>query len=385
MTGEPTLRCRPNSTTMNDEMPNLDFLRAIAVLLVVASHLAYYFGLMDIGAFRIIRTGALGVLFFFVHTCCVLMMSLERQWRRQTPLKLFGSFITRRIFRIYPLSITVVILIAIFHLPQEAVLPGRFQSASLSAATIFSNLTLLHVSGQWVLGVLWSLPYEMAMYLLLPWIFLFVFAHRTCWRIGALWLVAVVGSILILEILKWPHRDYFCEYVPCFLPGIIAFQLRRTRRRRQFPAPLWIGTILSVVPVYMYRLDLFGNYRFTNWLICLVIGVAIPFFGQISQRWIAAPSRYVAKYSYGIYLTHFFCIWLAFEQLHHLLAKVARVGVFVVLVAGLPIVFYHLVEEPMILVGKRWAKSFEMAYESWIESRTMAGVPMCCRWLLRVR
>lgn len=43
-----------------------------------------------------------------------------------------------------------------------------------------------------------------------------------------------------------------------------------------------------------------------------MLGASAPFFAQITARWITEPSRTIAKYSFGIYLTHFFCIWLTF-------------------------------------------------------------------------
>jgi peptidoglycan/LPS O-acetylase OafA/YrhL len=371
-TGNPALEQSTRTGNMDGDMPNLDLLRAVAVSLVLAGHLTFFLGYIDMGPFRLFRMGDLGVQFFFVHTCFVLMLSLERYWKGQTPLELFGSFMIRRAFRIYPLSITVVLIIVIFRLPQARALPGHFYGATLSAGTIFSNLTLIHTSEPWVLGMLWTLPYEMAMYLLLPWIFLFVSRTRSSARAVALWLMAIVGSIVILAWLKWSLSDYFFEYTPCFLSGVIAYCLTKTRRRPQFPALLWIGAIGSVFPLHFYRRELLGDYRFKNWLVCLVIGLAIPCFSQISQKWITIPSHYIAKYSYGIYLTHFFCIWLAFEKLHHVLAKFARLGVFVVLAAGLPVLFYHLLEEPMILVGKRLAKRFETAYENRMESKSAA-------------
>ena len=83
------------------ESTNLDFLRAVAVLLVFCSHL------YDISTGKgaewtfVWHLGQLGVLMFFVHTCLVLMCSLERSsvqgWR------MFASFYIRRAFRLYPL------------------------------------------------------------------------------------------------------------------------------------------------------------------------------------------------------------------------------------------------------------------------------------------
>ena len=63
---------------------------------------------------------------FFVHTCFVLMLSLERQWKNQAPTELFSSLMIRRIFRIYPLSLCVVSLIVALRLPLAELNPGRF-------------------------------------------------------------------------------------------------------------------------------------------------------------------------------------------------------------------------------------------------------------------
>jgi peptidoglycan/LPS O-acetylase OafA/YrhL len=110
-------------------MPNLDFLRAVAVLLVLFSHLTYFAGFLSFGRFRVNWMGPVGVYFFFVHTCFVLMLSLERQYKGQGAFQLFGSFMIRRIFRIYPLSIAAVLLIVFFHLPQAELYPRHFVGA----------------------------------------------------------------------------------------------------------------------------------------------------------------------------------------------------------------------------------------------------------------
>jgi peptidoglycan/LPS O-acetylase OafA/YrhL len=55
------------------ESPNLDLLRATAVLTVFLAHL-----LIGLGVKPREEVGAAGVLIFFVHTSLVLMMSLSR-------------------------------------------------------------------------------------------------------------------------------------------------------------------------------------------------------------------------------------------------------------------------------------------------------------------
>src|SRR5689334_16455875 len=97
-----------SATSQAVELPNLDLLRAFAVLAVVTDH-----GLTMVAAslrFEVTpfvwHLGRVGVLMFFVHTSLVLMQSMAR-----TPLdgwRLFANFYTRRAFRIYPLSVLCI-------------------------------------------------------------------------------------------------------------------------------------------------------------------------------------------------------------------------------------------------------------------------------------
>jgi peptidoglycan/LPS O-acetylase OafA/YrhL len=117
--------------------------------------------------------------------------------------------------------------------------------------------------------------------------------------------------------------------------------------------PLWVGLLAASFLIL-------GGYLQTKWVTCLLLGVAVPFFSRISASWLVAASHFIAKYSYGIYLAHFFCIWFAFERLGNLSALV-KIPLFVALTIGLPVLFYHLLEEPMIRAGKRVAKSYARA------------------------
>ena len=76
---------------------NLDFLRSVAVLLVIGFHLAKLFN-WQFGRLRVTDFGLLGVMLFFVHTTVVLMFSLERQ-RASSNAPLFLPFMVRRCFR----------------------------------------------------------------------------------------------------------------------------------------------------------------------------------------------------------------------------------------------------------------------------------------------
>ena len=348
----------PSSHEKSD-LPNLDFMRAVAVLLVLFGQLTYLGGITNLGPLTTYWMGAMGVRFFFVHTCLVLMLSLERQWKKQGGAELFTSFMIRRIFRIYPLSVAIVFFVVALRLPMAVIAPSRFFGLPLHPALIVSNLLLVQGPGHSILGPMWSLPYEMAMYVILPWLFLFLYPNKSHWRISAVWLISVLSCLAFLSYAGRTNAEYFFLYIPCFLPGVVAFQLQRTQRQR-LPSILWPELVLGIVLLSLYRQTLIGNGWFKSWILCLSLGLAVPFFDQISARWLRVPSFLIAKYSYGIYLTHFFCLWFALDRLHNSVPPLARLALFAVFVTVLPVLFYHLLEEPMILLGKRVAKRFEM-------------------------
>lgn len=344
------------------DLPNMDFMRAVAVLLVLFGHLTYFLGLMNWGPLKIILAGIMGVQIFFVHTCFVLMLSLERQWKNQPAAELFKSFMVRRIFRIYPLSICVISLVVAFRLPMAELQSGKFVAMPLHPALIVSNLLLVQSSRNSILGPTWSLPYEMAMYLFLPLLFLLLYPNKSYLRLVGSWLLFVLAGLAFLSYFGGGTNN-FLLYVPCFLPGVIAYQLQRTSRR-QLPAIAWPGVVIGIVLLYLWNQNLLSDSWSKGWIACLALGMSAPFFAQISSPWLTEPSRLIAKYSYGVYLTHFFCIWLMFDRLHYVLPRAARLPLFASMVVLLPIVFYHLLEEPLTQLGKRVAKKFESRRET---------------------
>lgn len=344
------------------EYSNLDLLRAIAVLLVFLGHLTLFHGLLTLGPFHLILMGTLGVMLFFVHTCLVLMQSLERQWKRyfqQFPNNTSGGFLffvefmMRRCFRIYPLSVVVILLILAFRLPLATISPGHFVGFSPDFGDILANLFLVQNLSRRspLLGPIWSLPYELQMYLFLPFLFLLLWPNRSLWRVAAAWIIALFLALMVLRV--WPNPNIVL-FLPCFLPGVFAYQLQRIVKPR-LSSILWPSMVL--IPVLVFLLSKPGMNWIEKWALCLVIGLTAPFFHQITHPWLVASSRSIAKYSYGIYLTHFFSIWFSFEYLSstHL---AFRVVVFLLLATGLPVLFYHLFEQPMIDLGKRLADRY---------------------------
>ena len=279
-----------------DPIRNLDFLRAVAVLMVVCAH---FFGLgpdwLDKGFVRLHLLGLGGVMLFFVHTSLVLMMSLERMLQEarqnaQSWRSIVISFYIRRVFRIYPLSICIILLTVLLHIPQDPFFPYIKLSLSEVAANLLlvQNLTKMRDA----IGPLWSLPWEVQMYVTLP--FLFMLA-----RTRKLWALALLGAAVVLVnaggIAAGMRVVRIIDNVPCFLSGVLAYMLIRRRTLPKLPSWLWPVALAALIAAA----TLFGDWTmwkayWGRWAVCLAVGLLIPISAicpRVGYRISLTPSR----------------------------------------------------------------------------------------------
>jgi peptidoglycan/LPS O-acetylase OafA/YrhL len=327
------------------DSPNLDLLRAIAVGLVVVSHLGLNLGWGG-ARYDIEVLGRVGVGIFFVHTCLVLMMSLERQGGTALP------FLIRRAFRIYPLAIAAVLVAAL----------GKWLwNQPLSGLEVLSNLLLIqNVTGHASMpGPLWSLPFEVQMYLFLPLLFGVTHAPKAAGRLVLLW-AGFVAAVSIAWAAGWSLS--LLEYVPCFLPGVLAYALGRRVKARFSPvvmfAPVAVGVaaIPTLVASGVPQTPLL-------WVLCAALGLSIPLCRQLDAAWLARAAKVVATYSYGIYLTHMLALWLGLVAMaaHH---WTIQLGTSLIMLAGLAYAAYHGIEKHGIKLGVRLARRIPVTYPS---------------------
>ena len=214
------------------------------------------------------------MLIFFVHTCMVLMMSLERHHES------WSSFMVRRVFRIFPLSMAVVLAVNLLGIPDLTGLPHSMAPVHLGWRGVAANLLLVqNFSGHpSTPSVLWSLPYEIQMYTLLPALFILAIGNRLR-TLLAIWIGAM--GLEVLQRLTIGPEPQFLGYVPCFVPGVIAFALLR-RVKPKVPAwtwPLFLGVLIGV--------SLSFRFKGANPVVCLTLGLAIPLFRQLPEGMLA--------------------------------------------------------------------------------------------------
>jgi peptidoglycan/LPS O-acetylase OafA/YrhL len=327
--------------------PNLDLLRAVAVLCVFVSHLLDVFGIRSFGSL-----GRVGVILFFVHTSYVLMGSLERlQSDAGSNWQLVTGFWCRRFFRIYPLSILFVVLIAIFRIPGEpgAVYEWLGWKAFLSNLALIQNVTYDYN----ILGVLWTLPLEVQMYVMLPVLYFAVRGGRRYVSLG-LWVVSVVLALVIPGISE--RLDVF-RYGPCFTSGIVAYDLIRSRNWRwALPAWVWpVGVAAAILWFGPHDNIHLGLKIQRAWGVSLLLGVLYANVREGSYGVLRPVLHWTAEHSYGIYLSHTIVMGFAFYTLSGAPMWV-RIPVLIVGSIGLPALLYVAVEKPLIQVGGRVAR-----------------------------
>ena len=278
---------------------------------------------------------------FFVHTSLVLMMSLQRS--NAEGLDLFKSFYIRRFFRIYPLSAVCVLVVYFTHYRPSA----NFVYVTWTAKELFANLLLVQnlVFARDMIYVLWSLPIEVQMYVVLP--FLFLLARKSRLRtFFLLWCATVVLAMI------QPHvsgRLNVLSYTPCFIPGVIAWMLI-SRSKTRLPGYLWPFAIV-IISIVWFLSDR-TNEMYYRWAFALLLGLAIPQFSEIPWAWLKVVGKTIAKYSYGVYLSHMFVMSIAFIVIRN---RFAQWSVFLLLAVFLPYAMYHLIEDPGIQLGKKFA------------------------------
>lgn len=348
----------PNLEMRSGKSANLDFLRSVAVLLVFACH---YFtiknGTGSPGSF-LWHIGRLGVLIFFVHTSLVLMWSLERV--SITSNRMVAPFYVRRIMRIYPLSIVCVLFAYIFD--------ARWVPANLSQNLTLAQYLTSRASAVFpnILGSLWTLPLEVEMYLALPILFLLL-RHRSLIFLAGLW-AACAGLALVQP--RWGDQLLLLRFVPCFLGGVVTWRLIRNGVRGQLPGWLWPAGIAAASMIWMAAGDRVRPLFMAVFGVAL--GLLVPLFQEMASIRIGAVSKVIARYSYGIYLTHFPIMvyvlsapspghprfrWIPPLPVIRHGARPLDLLLVLVMTGIASFVLYHVVEDPGIRLGRmlsRW-------------------------------
>jgi peptidoglycan/LPS O-acetylase OafA/YrhL len=273
------------------------------------------------------------------------------------------NFLVRRAFRIYPLCWAAILLVlgtSLTDLPNDSL-------HALGWRGILANLLLVQNlfksrSVPSIIGPLWSLPWEVQMYLVLP--FFFAVLRRFNWlgTVFLIWLgatmLAVVGTQPQLSHMAWTL------FPPMFIAGMVSYRLlmRKSAQPRAYALPAW-GWPLFVLILFVIEPLLVGGHEMyspvsaaINSCNCFVLSLAIPSFHELTAGWIVRPAQQIAKYSYSVYLLHVPAIIFCFLYFPDL-PLALKIPVALAFTALLSFVSFHVIEDPFIRLGKRLTQS----------------------------
>lgn len=233
-------------------IPSLDGLRAISILLVVASHLGGTVGfpLSHYVTAGVVNVGALGVSVFFVISG-FLITGLLLSEQEQTGGIALGRFYYRRTMRIMPPYFAFVAFVAIAPWANWVQLrPGDLWHA----LTYTMNY---HPDRGWPLGHTWSLAVEEQFYLLWPMGLLLLGRRRAAWF--AITVIALAPLVRVFEVM--------------LLPSDSILRLSQGQSFETVADALAVGCVLALLRVELWGQLWYRRLLASRW--CMLLPVVV--------------------------------------------------------------------------------------------------------------
>ncbi len=341
----------------------LDGVRALAVVLVICSH----FPLPALSG------GWIGVDIFFVLSGYLITSILVREFDRTSSIRL-GQFYLRRVLRLYPALVAMLIVGAFFYgsLGDGGTLLGYLRTAAYSGLYIENFIVGYTGNAHGNIGHTWSLALEEQFYLLWAPVLLL------CLRRGRSVLPSLIGGILLsTALLEWatgPNDGIPLTYfrpetranellLGCLLAVLLPGIQRRLEPMRWVRAAITPLALLALAGVEAFVAH---NTRITRYPLeeiwaglaaaLLIVGLTVGSERSVTTRMFRTwPMVSIGRISYGMYLWLLPVVVVLPIYWHpwHGNPYVASVGTMAVIIA-IATVSYFVVERPFLRLKERF-------------------------------
>lgn len=350
-----------------EHRPELDGIRAIAVIAVVAFHSYVVIALFG--------GGWLGVDVFFVLSGYLITALLLAENTRTGTLDL-RSFWVRRLLRLFP-ALLVALTIGVFFYPvlsADGTLLGYLRTVGASVSYLENLIFGLTGNEVGKFGHTWSLAVEMQFYLLWPPVLLWLLRRRaalTTWILGG-----IVVSYVLVVLQSGPEDGRFS--VAYYMPWTRAYELlagalvavllaRRTGTPSTAEPRRWTGWLIMVglglVFLVAATYSIYTDSRVLTWespLVAALTALLLVHLAEVRTSGVGAllawaPLVWIGKVSYGIYLFHYPVLWVLRDHgigtEHASVAFVLGLGISTVLAAA----SFYVVEQPVLRLKRRFS------------------------------
>ncbi|WP_281347582.1 acyltransferase family protein [Marinicella rhabdoformis] len=371
------------------KIPELDGLRALAIIMVLYFHFAtfyrehhgsYFNHLFSDLIQRIMFNGWLGVDLFFVLSGYLIFHHLNSsQEHKPSP----SRYALKRVLRTFPLYYAMLLLVALKLTPYHHTTAG-FLDYVIHLAFLQDYI------GTTVLVPLWSLATEEKFYLLAP--FLLLFLKRISHKKGLLILVTVILLLNATKAILIYQSENITNYITFFtqfrapfhfaitsiLMGVIVallcqrrqYQIRTFWLKSSLLNAYWlIFSILLIIVITCFT----NLYQTTDWQwVNLMHLIMVTCFGLIVWHVTTHSGitylkcltgrflRIVSVLSYALYLTHYAVLpWTYRLHIAYIFSEEAWVhaSTFALIYIGLTVIFslilHYIVEKPFLILKAR--------------------------------
>jgi len=371
----PLINSLSTTKTLIKKLPyraDVDGLRAIAVLAVIASHLPEKF----------LPSGFLGVDVFFAISGFVVTASLLNQRRTKLP-QLYVGFLARRIKRLMP-ALTLCVAVTGFVVLATDPFPRHSIQTGLAALFGFANVVLFffeldYFSPSSVFNAFthtWSLGVEEQFYVVFPmfaWLFFFRLQSNSFKPLAG---AMVVGGLVSVVMFAWLYEEH--QFAAFFLMPARIWELGvgalvfLASRRMQSERSQAILRRLSPFALVALILCFFAPEDYAMPATLAAVGLTGLLLASDARSPAARvltlpPVIYVGKISYSLYLWH----WPIIALGPIVLATAWRSSaVYVVATAIAAVISFHWVEKPL-------------RYRTWTTRRIRdIGLGLACNFVL---
>lgn len=307
-------------------MPQLDTLRALAIVQVLFSH-----WFIDIKFFTTFPFADTGVILFFVLSgfliTKILLSSREvSEIKNQSRIHSVKQFYVRRFLRIFP--IYYLTLFILFYFNFQSVRENFIWYLSYASNIFYFKTASWGAS----LSHLWTLAVEEQFYIIWPFIILFIPKKHLLKSIIAIILIGPVSRAVMFSIIGANDKSYFINLLTptcmdCFgIGALLAYSRFKNANAFEFKSKIskvliLINVLLMIIFTY-YRNELFNLlpfkidigliYQIFFRLIISVISLyliskaSLGFTGFLKTIFENNILTYLGKISYGLYLYHNF-------------------------------------------------------------------------------
>lgn len=312
---------------MNKRIFGYDFIRAVAILLVMIGHTLGYLYAGTYSFFFSFLSGFFGVELFFVLSGVLIGKLLLEVFKAENYPQRLKNFLIRRWMRTLPMYF---IMLLVYWLGNR-----YFDSVHNQGVALWKYIFFLqnyYTVQPTFFGVSWSLSIEEWFYILFPLVLLMIKTGQPKLAVKKIFTIGVVIFVVYflgMRFLALSENQYFfyegVRKIAFFRLDAIAYGIllamgfeyfgQEIRHRKNLF--LWIGILIIVLNQVLIFRENYSHLNYFNTVYYSVLGIGLvlifPFFEGIKnpKNLFGKGVTYISKTSYSLYLIH----WLVYRFL----------------------------------------------------------------------